>query len=180
LLAARPTLGEARLLALDGRAGAGKSSLAHELTGEIVRLEKTLAVVRLDDLYDGWDGLNSALADRVVEQILEPLAAGRSARWQSYDWESGSFDGWHELLPPDVLLLEGCGAGDRRYAAYCTLLVWVEADPDARLARALARDGDTLRRHWAAWTRSEDRHFTLNDTRARADVEFVSADRPLA
>ena len=68
-------------------------------------------VFHLDDMYDGWDTEFDELASRVVGQILEPLSRLESGRWQRYDWGAGRFDGWETLVPPEVLILEGCGAG---------------------------------------------------------------------
>ncbi len=128
----------------------------------------------MDDLYDGWAGLRPSLEPRVLAQVVVPLAAGRAARWQGYDWSAGAFGGWHDLPLPTVLVLEGCGSGARAYAAYSTLLVWVEAEPATRLQRATARDGAAVLAHWAAWTASEERHFALNDTAALADLVLTT------
>ena len=67
-------------------------------------------------------------------------------------------------------MLEGVGAGNRAWADLVTTLVWVEAPAEIRGARALARDGDGLLEHWAAWTHDEERLFREQDTRARADL----------
>lgn len=170
LLTRPPTLGPGRLLAIDGRSGSGKSTVADEVAGLLPERGESVAVVRLDDLYDGWGGLDDALQERVLTQLLRPLAAQRPARWQRYAWDAGAFAEWHLLEPPDVVVLEGCGAGAVRYAPYTSLLVWVEAPAPRRLAQALARDGDALLEHWAAWSRSEDVYLAANRTPERADV----------
>ena len=124
----------------------------------------------LDALYDGWTGLNEELEQRVLGQLLLPLAHGRPARWQEYDWQRGAFDRWHDVARPDVLVLEGCGAGALSYATYTALLVWLEAPPDVRVARAVRRDGVQVLEHWSAWSTLEELHFATNRTRGRADV----------
>lgn len=158
-----PTLGTGRLVAVDGPAGSGKTTLAAEV-GSLAGAP----VLHLDDLYPGWDGLPEV--DPVVLGVLEPLAAGRSGRYRRYDWYAGSYAEAHEVEPAPLLVLEGVGAGNRAWAPLITALVWVEAAPDLRQARALARDGDALRDHWDAWTRDEARVFAEQDTRARADL----------
>ncbi len=170
-LISRPSrLARSRLVALDGPAGSGKTSLAKELTHHLAEHGHDVETVSLDDMYDGWAGLDPSLEERVVEQVLLPLTQGSAARWQAYDWAAEAFVRWHVLTPPDVLVLEGCGAGARAYTSYTTLLVWVEAAPDTRLARVVARDGQQVVDHLTAWTRAEQRHFTVNDTAARADL----------
>ncbi len=169
-----PTLGGARLLAIDGPAGSGKTTLARDVSKRLAASGTRVDVLSLDDMYDGWGGLDPALSARVVAQVLRPLAAGRPARWQRYDWAAGDFGEWRELAPPDVLVLEGCGSGARAQAPYTTLLVWLETTPDEALARMLERDGSEVLDHLAAWRLSEQRHFAVNDTRQRADLIIVS------
>jgi len=39
----------------------------------------------MDDLYQGWSGLEDAFS-RLEELVLAPLVAGRTARFEAYDW----------------------------------------------------------------------------------------------
>jgi len=164
LLSARePTLGRGRLLCVDGPAGSGKTTLATavaELTGA--------PVVRMDDLYDGWSGLLDVAP--LVLGLLDPLAAGRPGRYRRYDWHAAAYAEEHVLEPGPLLILEGVGSGCLAWAAWTTVLVWVEASDDIRLARGLARDGEEFRPQWLAWMRDERVLFEREQTRARADV----------
>jgi uridine kinase len=102
--------------------------------------------------------------------VFGPLARGRPARWQRYDWASGQFAEWHAIPVADVLVVEGCGSGARAYDPYRALLVWVEADREARLTRGVERDGEQVLPYWLAWMDREDAHFRINQTRDQADV----------
>ena len=51
-----------------------------------------------------------------------------------------------------------------------TVLAWVEAPHDVRMARGLARDGAAFAPHWERWATGEAEHFVRHDTRSRADV----------
>lgn len=173
LLLSRPArLGRSRLLAVDGPAGSGKTRLAGDVERVLHERGADTATVHLDDLYEGWTGLDTALEMRVITQLLEPLGVGRAARWQRYDWPAGRFDGWVHLPVPDVLVLDGCGSGAQAYDAWTSLLVWLEADPETRLRRGVDRDGEQVRDHWLAWMPLEEEHFAANNTRSRADVHF--------
>lgn len=157
-------LGTVRLVCVDGPAGAGKSTLAARLAEHL-----GAAVLHLDDLYEGWSGLDRVW-DRLEAQVLAPLAAGRTGRYQRYDWVAGAFAEWHDLPVPPVLVVEGCGSAPLALAGRASLVILVDAPPDVRLARGLARDGDALRDHWLRWMDLEAVHFARERTRERADL----------
>jgi uridine kinase len=177
VLARAPRLGRVRLVCVDGPAGSGKTSfagrLADRLEGETIRV----GVVHLDDLYDGWSGLEGSLWPRLAAQVLEPLRRGRPGRYQRYDWVAGAFADWADVPVPDVLVLEGCGAARRASVPDAVLSVWVEAPAELRLARGLERDGEAMRGEWIAWTAREAAHFGRERTRERADVRLDAYGR---
>lgn len=170
---APPRLGPVRLVCVDGPAGSGKSTLAGRLAEAVGGV-----VVHLDDLYEGWSGLGGVWP-RVEEQLLAPLAAGRPARYQRYDWDRSAFAEWRDVPVPPVLVLEGCGSAPTAVDGRASLVVWVEAPSDVRLQRGLARDGEALRDEWLRWMDLEEQHFTAERTRERADV-LVDGTAPYA
>ena len=167
-----PRLGPVRLVAIDGPAGSGKTTLAAALAGALVGRGVDATVLHLDDLYDGWTGLEGSLWPRLSAQVLEPMRRGRPGRYQRYDWGAGAFDGWVDVPLPRVLVLEGCGSARRTADAFVVLRVWVQAPQDVRLARGLARDGEAARPHWLRWMADEAAHFARERTAERADVRL--------
>ncbi len=166
---AAPRDGRTRVLAVDGRSGAGKTLLAARL-----RAELGAPVVTLEDLYGGWDGLERGI-DLLVSEVLEPLSAGRAARVPRYDWVAAAWDAPWVLEPPGVLIVEGVGSGARRAAAYESVLVWMEAPASVRKNRALGRDGETFAPHWDAWAAQEDAMLARERTPDRADLVITPA-----
>lgn len=168
----QPTLGRSRLVCVDGPAGSGKTTLAAALEQEMAQQHLSVTTLHMDDLYDGWSGLDRSpeLESRLLDQALRPLAEGRPGRWQRYDWAAGEFTEWLDVPVLEVLILEGCGSGALAYSAYISVLVWVEAGRATRVARGVDRDGDAALPHWRGWMESEARHFAANQTRGRSDV----------
>jgi hypothetical protein len=160
--AGRP--GGTQVVGIDGRSGAGKTSLAAWLADEL-----KAPVVALEDLYGGWDGLEHGIG-LLVSDVLEPIAAGRAALVPRYDWVAGAWaDPW-VLEPPAVLIVEGVGAGARSAAAYESALIWLEAPAPLRRRRALDRDGATFAPHWDRWAAQEDAMLAREQTAARAGL----------
>jgi len=158
-----PTLGVGRLICVDGPAGSGKTSLAAAVADRA-----HAPVIHMDDLYDGWTGLETVGGQ--VEGVLRPLAEGRPGEYRRYDWHAGAYAETVTVDPAPLLVVEGVGSGDRAHADLCTALVWVSAPDDLRLARGLARDGAAVEDHWRTWMDTEREHFARERTRDRADV----------
>lgn len=159
-----PTLGRTRLVSIDGPAGSGKSTLA----AEIQRLDPDARLVHMDDLYDGWTGLDTVA--RQLSTLLRPLAAGKPGFYRRYDWHLGAFAETVDVDPPRLLVLEGVGSGRAELETLVTVLVWVHAPRSLRRERGLARDGEAIAPQWDRWMRQEDAHFAGQRTADRADV----------
>jgi len=159
-----PTLGAGRLVCIDGLAGSGKTTLARALAAQAPEA----LVLGTDEMLEGWRGLPGL--GRSVEALLRPLAAGRPGHWRRWDWYADAWAETRTVEPGPLLVLEGVGSAAAAYDELITLLVWVEADRDVRLARWLARDGEAMRPHWDTWLADEEALHAREDTRARADL----------
>jgi uridine kinase len=164
LLAGPPRAGKTRVIAIDGRSGSGKTSLAERLRSELAA-----PVVSLEDLYGGWGGLERGV-DLLVSEVLEPLSAAKAARVPRYDWVAREWGKPWVLEPPEVLIVEGVGAGARRAAAYASTLIWIEEPEPVRKKRALDRDGTTFAPYWDMWAAQEEAMLTREHTPDRADL----------
>ena len=159
-----PTLGSGRLLCIDGPSGSGKTTLATE----IARLAPEARVVHMDALYDGWDGLPRV--DEQLGTLLTPLGAGRPGSYRRYDWHAARYAETVTVDPGPLLVVEGVGSWSPAYADLVTLLVWLDAPSDERLARALSRDGAALEDRLRVWARAEAEHFARTRAKGRADL----------
>jgi uridine kinase len=137
---------------IDGPSGAGKSTLADSLLAAWATGPGTSrpTLVRLDDIYPGWNGLAAASA-HLTRHVLAPRRAGRPAAWRRYDWERGEPAEWHQVDADRPLIVEGCGTLAAANRASSEVRVWLAADDEVRKRRALARDGEAFRSHWDQW-----------------------------
>lgn len=162
--AAAPACGAIRVVGVDGRSGAGKSTFARALAA---RLDAPL--LPLEGLYEGWAGLERGV-ELLASDVLAPLAAGRPALAPQYDWEHETWGDPRPVPATPILVVEGVGAGAASAARYLSLLVWIEAPDALRKDRALARDGETYRPFWEIWAAQEQALLAREDIPGRADV----------
>lgn len=145
---------------IDGRSGAGKSSLARDLIARWPRGER-VQLVRLDALYPGWDGLRAGV-EAASELILQPHARELVGVWQRWDWDADAPAEAYAVDPRLPLIVEGAGILTPDTAPLGDVRVWLESPAASRKRRALARDGDTFRPHWERWAGQEDAHVAAH------------------
>lgn len=164
LRTAAPSCGPVRLVGVDGHAGSGKSTFA----GRLATALGGAPVVGLDDIRSHAELFD--WTDRLRAEVLEPLAAGRTARFRTYDWHTRRFDAEQRVEPEPVVLIEGVGAGRRALRPWLAWLCWMELPYDDAWARGRGRDGAEQREFWDAWEPAERRHFAEDPTRPYADT----------
>ncbi|MFF1879163.1 ATP-binding protein [Leifsonia sp. NPDC058230] len=166
--AATGSAGRAVVVLIDGPSGAGKSTLADLLVAE---WPTTAApqLVRMDDLYPGWSGLDVASVS-IGRDLLTPLLAGLPAGWRRWNWADDAPAEWHAVDPARPVVVEGCGTLARANAPQADLCIWLDADDVLRKERALARDGLAFEGHWDQWQSDFERYVDREHPRRNADL----------
>jgi uridine kinase len=176
--------GQVRLVAVDGPGGAGKSLFAARLA----RALDGAPVIHTDD-FASWDNPHNWW-DRFEDTVLKPLERGEVVRYQAFDWAARRMGAWREVPTRDIVIIEGVSSSRTNVVDRLTLAIWLDTPPDERLARGIARDGESMRGQWQTWMAEENAFFAGDQTRIRAHLvadgspsishqteeEFVSLD----
>ena len=175
------------VLAIDGPSCAGKSILAIA-----VALRSGASVLEGDDFYrhtlpqltvSQREVMSDAAVvgavidwERLRDQALLPLRAGKSATFQPYDWETD--DG--RLAPPktipaaDLIIVEGVYAARPEFANLLDSAVYLGVDPQTRARRYAERENDP---DWARfWERGEAYYFSALRPPASFDLQLHDED----
>lgn len=150
--AAPGVTGRPLLVAVDGRGGAGKSTLVERLR----RIVPASAVVHTDDV--AWNQAYFDWGDLLVKNVLEPLHRGDAVEFRPRAWVEHERSGAIRVpAGADVVWVEGTGIIRAELAPWIDASIWVQGDLDEQERRLVARDGDSdaQRRHVAAWLAEE-------------------------
>ena len=155
------------LIAIDGPAGSGKTSLANQLSNKL----NSATTIHMDDLYNGWDdALTPTLTRHLEEWILDPLTQQATVKYQKFDWTSSEYGSPIEVRDIELLILEGVGAAQEIIRQSADLTIWIEVGPQIGLARVLNRDGDQLLPYMLKWQERERAHFLKDQTKENCQI----------
>ncbi|MFF1251975.1 chorismate-binding protein [Pseudarthrobacter sp. NPDC058329] len=160
------------IIAIDGRSGAGKTTLAVELAARL-RAHHKVALFHLEDIYPGWNGLMAGV-DRYVATVLEPLSRGDAATWTSWDWENHHDGGACVTLPAEIVIVEGVGSAAAAARPLLAAVIWADSPEAVRRTRALDRDGGTYEPYWDQWAAQEEEWLRSDDVAGHADVRVLN------
>ncbi len=148
------------ILAVDGRSGSGKTTVAAELAARL----DAAPVIHTDDVawhhsfFDWWPMMR--------DELLLPLRSGRPVAWRPPGWVARGRSGSIDVPAASVVLVEGVGASRRALVDLLDATIWVAGDRVVQERRGVLRDGGdaAAQRFWDEW-QAEER-------------PFMSADRP--
>lgn len=161
LAGAGPVDGRPVVLAVDGRQGGGKTTLAERLSACV----PGSVVIHTDDVawwesFFDWDHL-------MATGILEPLRRGQPVAYRPPAWEERGRPGAIEIAAAaPLVIVEGVGSSREALRSLLDAACWVQSDYAEANRRGIARDGGSAEeiRFWNEWAAEEN--------------PFLAADRP--
>jgi len=148
-------------IAIDGRTGAGKTSLGHELAAALRKLGRSTLRASLDDFKHPWRDARERGYDRVtgegyyrnaydfrsaVDLLLVPAGPDGSGDVVlcAHDPLTGVDHRATFVAAPDdaVLIVDSVFALRPEYDAYWDFRIWLEVEPEVAFARGIGRDLD--------------------------------------
>jgi hypothetical protein len=144
--------GRPRVIAIDGRGGAGKTTLAERLRDVV----PNSAIVHTDDI--AWNHAYFDWGAVLVENILQPLHRGEAVEFRPDAWITHDRPG--SIAVPagtDFIWVEGTGIIREELAPWLDASVWLQGDLDEQERLLVVRDGDSPEQleHVANWLLEE-------------------------
>lgn len=136
------------IIAIDGRCGAGKSTIAARLAEEL-----NATLFHMDDFFlrpeqrtperFSTPGENID-HERFLKEILIPLKEGRTITYSPYSCTTQTLLDPITVTPADIVIVEGSYALHPTLRAYYDLRVFLTLFPREQEARIRARNGDAI------------------------------------
>ena len=158
--------GRPRIIAVDGRSGAGKTALA----GRLCRAMRPAAVVHSDDV--AWAHSRFGWDDLMIAGVLQPLHAGNPVHYRPPGWDRDGRGGHLDVAAgASTVIIEGVGVSRRELAPLVDAVVWMQSDFAEAKRRGIHRD-------MAEQDRDEREALRFWDEWEAEEVPFLLADRP--
>jgi len=161
------------LLAIDGPAGAGKTTFAAKLETELSE-SATVKVIHMDNLYNGWENALSNALSEILDRISTAHLANREFVIKIFNWKSMQFDTEETIVPTDYLIIEGVGAAQQIVRDSGATTYWLDIEPEIGLQRVLERDGAHIEAQMRRWQVEQDKHFARDETRENCEFKLTS------
>ncbi|WP_404197517.1 uridine kinase family protein [Streptomyces tauricus] len=167
-------MGRPRVIAIDGRGGAGKTTLAEQLCKAV----PNSAVVHTDDI--AWNHAYFDWGSLLVENILQPLRRGEAVDFRPEAWITHNRPG--SIAVPagaDFIWAEGTGIIREELAPWLDASVWIQGDLDEQERVSAVRDGDSPEQleHVANWLLEELPFMLREQPWARATMIVAGPTR---
>ncbi|MER5836548.1 hypothetical protein ABT116_38490 [Streptomyces sp. NPDC002130] len=112
-------------------------------------------------------------AQRLRDEVLAPLAAGRDAAYRRYDWETRALapDGIHTVSHFGIVVVEGVYTARPELADYYDLMVYVDTHREESLRRLRERGHNHGPIDWESrWRLAEEHYLAVTRPRERAHL----------
>ncbi len=171
-LALQPT--KPLVLALDGRCGSGKTTMAAALAEQF----PDSIVLHTDDFYlppaqrePDWEKTPCANMDlaRLRDEVLVPARDGQSVPYRAYSCREGRCLPVQQLSAQPLVILEGSYSHHPLLAGYETLRVFVTCSKPEQSRRLQAREGGRYQSFAARWIPLEEAYFSQYHIENKAD-----------
>lgn len=162
------------VLALDGRCGSGKTTMAAALAEQF----PDSIVLHTDDFYlppadrvPGWEHIPCANMDltRLRDEVLRPAKAGKPVPYRAYCCREGTYRPAQLLPAQPLVILEGSYSHHPLLTDCETLRVFVTCSQAEQTRRLRAREGARYANFAARWIPLEEGYFAQYGIEERAD-----------
>lgn len=174
--------GTAGVIAIDGRAASGKSTMA-----ELLAMVLNAGVIHMDDFFLPLElrtpqrfaepGGNVHY-ERFAEEVLPVLRGKESFSYTIFDCSKMELSGKRQVTASSWRIVEGSYSHHPKLGDYADLKVFLDVDEEEQMRRIEIRNGEQMAKIFKSrWIPLEEGYFENCLVREKADLVIVSIDR---
>lgn len=163
------------IIAIDGRAAAGKSTLA-----QLLQDRYQAAVIHMDDFYLPMEMRTSERYqqaggnvhyERFNKEVAESLRQGGSFRYQRFNCAKMALDAWVEVPNVPLIVVEGAYALHPQIELDYAMKIFMDVVPTVQQERIRKRNGEErLEQFLTKWIPYEERYFEEYKIKEQCDL----------
>ena len=156
------------IIAIDGPAGSGKTTLASTLFLALSPHIST-TVIHMDELYPGWE---SAIGDELTKSLTWVTSCHKAKKpllYSSFNWAANEFADPKSHPSTHLLILEGVASAQIAIEESFATSIWLDLDPLIGYQRVIDRDGEKISREMTQWLVMQEQHFAADRTKERCE-----------
>ena len=165
------------LLAIDGRCGSGKTSLAM-----LIKQALCCPVIHMDDFFlppamRTQERLSqpggNVHRERLMEEVLLPLKSGLPFSYRPFDCSTSHFGASVDISPSPLVVIEGSYACHPDLRDFYDMTVFMTISHELQMSRIVSRNGQEKALVFEnKWIPLEERYFQYFDVQNACDMVF--------
>jgi uridine kinase len=166
------------IIAIDGRAASGKTTLARQLAERL-----GAGVVHMDDFFLppelrteerlGQPGGNIHY-ERFIKEVLPRLTSGETFSYRLFDCGIMGYNGTRRVNKSPLRVVEGAYSHHPRFGGYADLRIFVDVAPETQRERVLNRGGpEALTAFESKWIPLEEAYIQACSTPEKAHIRVT-------
>ena len=163
------------IIAIDGRAASGKSTLAQQL-GELFGAD----VIHMDDFFLPLslrtkerleEPGGNVHYERFAEEVLPYLKSPTAFSYRIFDCSKMDYEGERFIGNKSIRIVEGSYSHHPKFGRYADLFVFSDVDAEEQMRRICLRNGEVKAQMFATkWIPMEERYFAGCNVKETADT----------
>ena len=163
------------VLAIEGRAAAGKTTFASQLAGSM-----GLTPVQIDDFFLPPElRTPERLAtpggnvhhERFAQEVLPHLQSGQAFQYRKFDCTIMDYNGMAEIVAHPWRIVEGVYSLHPALGDYATIRIFIDVTPEVQEARIKARNSPQMVENYLTkWIPMEEAYFGAYKVQEGADI----------
>ena len=161
------------IIAIDGRAASGKSTLAEQLSellgADVIHMDDFFLPTELRSEERLTEPGGNVHYERFCEEVLPYLNSPEVFSYRIFDCSRMDYNGERTIRSIQIRIVEGSYSHHPKFGKYADLFVFSDVESEEQMRRILLRNGEEKAQVFAEkWIPMEERYFAAFGTKTHA------------